>query len=307
LGELEREWNNLDAACSYLQEGLRLGRLADNGLILISGMITMARVKQAQGDFAAALDHIHQIEELTRGAVATWTWMTVSNVAYLARLWVRQGQLEKANDLVQAFQQTGTPAYIAQGQNLATITLRLAQGRTSDALSIIEKMKPDLIQSGQNGILVELLVLQSLALVALKRPSDALEALVSAINLAEPESYQRLFLDAGNDIPLLLRQLPQTSYLEQLLEHFPPADEATAIPQGQLSPPAPPQTLIDPLSDRELQILRLMSARLSNPEIAAELYLATTTIKWYSRQIYSKLDVNSRRAAVERAEELNLL
>ncbi len=102
----------------------------------------------------------------------------------------------------------------------------------------------------------------------------------------------------------MLRQLPQTPYLEQLLSHFPPVDES--VSQTTLSSPSS-QIFFEPLSDRELQILRLMAARLSNPEIAAELLLATTTIKWYARQIYSKLGVSGRRTAVERARELDLI
>lgn len=124
-----------------------------------------------------------------------------------------------------------------------------------------------------------------------------------ALTLAKPNGYVRLFADEGEAMARLLNQLPGHPYTPYLLQEMNPAEHPLSRPLST----APVETLAEPLTDRELQIFCLMAARLSNREIAEELYLATTTIKWYSRQIYSKLGVNGRRQAVESARELAIL
>ena len=103
LGDLHREWNNLDEAIDYVEQGLTLGEQGDNSLIMIAGHITLANIQQAQGDPASTLKYIQQAVSVVETTSATWTWLTVPNVAALARLWIGQGQLAEAARLVNNF------------------------------------------------------------------------------------------------------------------------------------------------------------------------------------------------------------
>ncbi len=134
----------------------------------------------------------------------------------------------------------------------------------------------------------------------------ALTHLSRALTLAEPEGYVRTFVDLGQPMNDLLKIMVDKGisplYASRLLAAFPAQEQSP----GHLLPPTPDQ-MVEPLNDREMQILRLMSARLSNREIADELYLSVNTVKWYARSIYDKLGVASRREAGSRARELGIL
>ena len=119
---------------------------------------------------------------------------------------------------------------------------------------------------------------------------------ISAI--AEPSGYIRLVLDQGPPIQKLLEKIKRTAYINKLLSQFHPAGRR---------PVAPPQPLIDPLSERELEILRLLPTNLTTPEMAAELYISVSTVRSHIKNIYSKLNVHRRTEAVNHAGELGLL
>ena len=146
---------------------------------------------------------------------------------------------------------------------------------------------------------VELLVLKSLAYQGKKDINAAVTALAEAVSLAQPEGYQRVFLDEGERLGKLLylvksKQDP-TGYAGELLEAFGPVAELA---------PVPAQLLIEPLSAREIEVLKLIEAGLSNQEIAAKLYLSVATVKRHISNIYAKLDVKTRTQAVSFGKEL---
>jgi LuxR family maltose regulon positive regulatory protein len=152
------------------------------------------------------------------------------------------------------------------------------------------------------GSAIEILVLQALAHQALSDIPAALLPLQQALTLAEPEGYIRMFVDEGPCMAQLLREAAAhgivPNYAGKLLAAFGGAVES-------LSPT--PQSLIEPLSQRELEVLRLFNTELSGPEIAGELVVALSTVRTHTKSIYSKFGVNSRRAAVKRATELKLI
>jgi LuxR family maltose regulon positive regulatory protein len=148
---------------------------------------------------------------------------------------------------------------------------------------------------------LELLVLRSLALQRMGHREGAVDALHRAVSLAEPEGYVRVFADEGQPIARLLAALAkrdgETPYLSVL-------HTAAAGTGGSASAA---QGLIDPLSDRELDVMRLLMSELTGPEIAQQLFVSLNTLRTHTKNIYAKLGVTSRRAAVRRATELNLL
>ena len=165
------------------------------------------------------------------------------------------------------------------------------------------------------GSVIEILVVQALAFQAQGNVSQALASLERALALAEPEGYVRIFVDEGEAMRLLIldfrfsieKQAPQDAhplrgYVERLLAAFPQPREAN--PQSKIQNLK--SEMIEPLSERELEVLRLLGTELSGPEIASELIVSLNTLRTHTKNIFNKLGVNNRRAAVRRAEELNL-
>ena len=154
------------------------------------------------------------------------------------------------------------------------------------------------------GWLIRSLALKALGLQALNDVDRALASLQQALCLAEPEDYLRTFIDYGPPMQQLLQQAAAQgicpAYVSKLLDAFPGLRSKSKIQN-------PKPKVIEVLNERELSILRLMAAGLSNREIADELYLSVNTIKWYSSQIYGKLGVRRRTEAVDRAHELGIL
>lgn len=160
------------------------------------------------------------------------------------------------------------------------------------------------------GSAIEILILQALALQMQQDMPVALSSLERALKLAEPEGYVRVFVDEGAVMETLLRKAATNKimpdYTGKLLSVF----EAERKGIGEETPPsaAPGSgSLIEPLSQRELDILRLFKTELSGPEIAQELVIALSTVRTHTKSIYNKLNVNSRQRAVKRAIELGLI
>jgi LuxR family maltose regulon positive regulatory protein len=170
----------------------------------------------------------------------------------------------------------------------------------------LERLLPALNGAGFQRARIEGLVLLARARLALSERNRAVEVLAQAVALAEPEGYVRTFLDAGAELTHLLTALRSrcgdpaaVAGAARLLDFELPAPS----PQGERSDALP----LEPLHEREREILDLLASGLSNQEIADRLFLSENTIKWYLKSLYQKLDVSSRTAAVARAVELGLL
>ncbi|MCC6802094.1 MAG: helix-turn-helix transcriptional regulator, partial [Anaerolineae bacterium] len=189
---------------------------------------------------------------------------------------------------------------------LARLLLAQHQGdRTSrslpEAIGLLERLLQAAEAGGRTKSVIEILVLQALARQLQGDIPTALAPLERALTLAEPEGYVRMFMDEGAPMAALLEAASKhgiaPNYIRQLLSAFGSADDRTPISQS----------LIDPLSDRELDVLRLLGTDLDGPDIARQLMVSLNTVRTHTKNIYTKLNVNSRRAAVRRAEELGLL
>jgi LuxR family maltose regulon positive regulatory protein len=157
------------------------------------------------------------------------------------------------------------------------------------------------------GSVIEILVVQALALQAQGNVSQALASLERALALAEPEGYVRIFVDEGEPMRLLIEKQSRSQdktfpgYVDKLLAAF---ARPTAILQPRTNNLQ--SIIIEPLSERELEVLRLLRTELSGPEIASKLIVSLNTLRTHTKNIFNKLGVNNRRAAVRRAEELDL-
>jgi LuxR family maltose regulon positive regulatory protein len=170
-----------------------------------------------------------------------------------------------------------------------------------EALGLLERLLIAAEDGGRMRSVIEILILQALAHQDRGDVPAALAPLERALTLAEPEGYVRIFVDEGAPIAMLLQNAAKRgaapTYIRQLLTAFGKADNGAPVEQ----------VLVDPLSERELEVLRLLGTDMSGPEIADTLMVSLNTLRTHTKNIYDKLGVNNRRAAIRRAEELNLL
>jgi LuxR family maltose regulon positive regulatory protein len=327
LGDLLREWNKLDEAADYLEKCIELCRLWQVGDMLCASYLFQARVRQAHGDFAGALDSIQQAEQLpqtyrdvpwTGGPIpACRAQLALAQVRSMPRLPEREsaftvGGLGAVERWVEESGLSLDGAVSSLNQEFAFLIwarLLIAQDHGGPALKLLARLHQAAENGDRTGRVIEVLALKALALQTLGDAEQALFVLQNALSLTEPEGYIRLFVDEGIPMAALLNKAAARGiapdYANQLLAAFGAGEHEIAPPP---LPPSPPSPLpLEPLSDRELEVLRWLSTDLSAPEIAAELLVSANTVRTHIKHIYSKLDAHSRYEAVERAKELNLL
>jgi LuxR family maltose regulon positive regulatory protein len=192
---------------------------------------------------------------------------------------------------------------------LTWVRVQIGQHRPAEVVPLLERLLHLAEHQGRMGSVLEILVLQALALRARGDEAAALERLSRALSLAEPEVYIRLFVDEGAPMAQLLMRMPRDGhgsrrYRDLLLTLLGSATNADDGSSASTAPGA--ATLSEPLSDRELEVLRLIIAGCSNREIAERLVIAVSTVKWYINAIYGKLQVDSRTRAIARARDLHI-
>ena len=266
-----------------------------------------ARLREAAGDLDGALVLLDEAERVYNGDYSP----NVRPVpAVRARLQIRRGELARAEAWAaeRGLSSGDDLSYLREYQHvtLARLLLARASGRGDDAAlaeahGLVGRLLAAAEAGGRTGTVIELWVLRSLAHQAGRDVPAALDALRRAVTLAEPEGYLRVFADEGAPMAALLkalaRQGPAGAYVRQLL---------AAVTRGEGPAPAR-QGLVEPLSERELDVLRLLGSDLDGPDIARELSVSLNTMRTHTKNIYAKLGVTSRRAAVRQAQELDLL
>lgn len=318
LGELLYERNDLDAAEDHLSQAVELAEIMADWSITRRGLLPLAWLKQMQGEGAEAQALWQRALQVVQQAESKR--VEAQLMTHQARLWLARAAASPADQWALAAaadwaktNRGGQPDPGSYPQAPAQMTLawvELAYGRPDQALDCLEPLAEAAAAGKWINNLIKTLALQALAQSARGDSESALNTLSRAFDLAAPEGYVRTFIDYGPPMQGLLRQVAArglaADYVSKLLAAF-SAEEPGETP----SPPPPgtptPQPLVEPLTERETAILRLMAANLSHREIAEELYLSANTVKWYSTHIYSKLGVNRRADAVARAQELNIV
>jgi LuxR family maltose regulon positive regulatory protein len=314
LGELYRERGDLEAAAQYLLKSKELCEQAELLYKQHRLCVTQARLKQTQGDLDGALDLLNESE---RFYVRTPLPDVRPISALKARIWVTQGRLIEAQAWARerSLSVDDEPSYLREFEHITLARVLIARykndpvdGSIHEAMGLLERLLHAAEAGGRVGSIVEILMLQALAHEAQGNIPPALLSLERALTLAEPEGYVRLFVDEGEAMRLLIekqlhnRDHPLSSYADRLLVAFTQpmvAPKSVIIHQKS--------DMIEPLSERELEVLKLLRSELSGPEIARELIVSLNTVRTHTQNIYAKLGVNNRRAAVRRAEELDLL
>jgi len=307
MSALHRERGDLEAARQHLLWSQEQGEHTGLPQNRYRWQVAMARIREAEGDLPGALDLLDEAERLYVGDFSP----NVRPVpASTAQVWVAQGRLADALGWArqQGLSVEDDLSYLREFEHvtlarvlLARHTVTRAEVSLDEAIELLERLLRAAEDGGRTGSVVEILVLQALAHQLRGDVPAALVPLERALELAEPEGYVRRFVDEGSPMAVLLESAAEQgiapSYVRRLL---------AAFVKPEISPTAD-QGLVEPLSGRELDVLRLLGSDLGGPEIARELIVALNTVRTHTKSIYAKLGVNNRRAAVRRAEELGLL
>jgi len=298
VADLLREWNQLDAAHEHAMTGMEL-RKRQGGYNVI-GDLALMRVLQAQRDIEGAIKALHTAEQ----AVQIYPFQLALMIEFKTARVLQSLAVGDVDTASRWAKECGS----SEQEQIALARLRLAQGRASDAQNILIQQRSLAEAGGRTGRLIEILSLQAVALRMQGLTAEAETALSQAISLAQPEGYQRVFLDLGQPIRELLEGLSRGNtdaggYVPTLLKAFQQERGIESTP----APPSQPSGMIDPLRVRELEVLRLLAQGLSNKEIASKLVVTPGTIKQHLKNICRKLDVHGRMQAVRRGQELKLL
>jgi LuxR family maltose regulon positive regulatory protein len=310
MGELLYEWNNLDEAVQQLREGIERGKQGANPGILLPGYVTLTRALQAQGDTAGALSAIQEAMRSWRQFQSTRGCGIPPVATYEARLSLAQGDVASAAQWIQeqGLRADGELSYQQEIEYITLARVLIAQGNANEAAGLLERLRQAAEAEGRILRVIEILALHALALQGNGDTAQAMTMMERALTLAEPGGFIRIFLDEGPPMARLLYEAIShgiaPDYVRRLLAAFPTKEpERTDPPKTH----APHTELIEPLSERELQVLELIAEGLTNQEIASRLYLSLNTIKGHIRNIYGKLGVHSRTQAVARARTFGIL
>jgi LuxR family maltose regulon positive regulatory protein len=312
LSELCHEHNDLDAASRYLRRGRELGEHAGLPENRYRWYVGMARIAEAQGDLDRALDLLDEAQHLY---VRSPDPEVRPVAAVKARVWIRQGRLAEALGWAheRGLSAGDELSYLREFEHITLARLLLARHRNDRSESayreiggLLDRLEQAAERGGRPGSLIEVLMLQALAHQAQGDVIRARVPLERALSLAEPEGYVRTFLDEGEAMRALLGHAaadgPGSAHARRLLSAF---GEPARFPSTPLQ--AVSAELAEPLTRREVEVLRLIAAGLRNQEIADRLCLSVSTVKRHIANAYGKLGVGHRTEALLRANELKLL
>ncbi|WP_211237872.1 tetratricopeptide repeat protein [Cohnella panacarvi] len=312
MSEIYRELNDLRAAERHLLKSKEQGAHAGFPQFRYRWCISMSRLREAQGDLNGALDLLLEAENL----FASDFFLDVRPTAALkTRLRILQGRLGGALDWVrdQGLSVQDDLCYAREFEHVTLARVLLAQNKIDhadrslrDALELLGRLLQEAEAGGRIGSMIEIQVVQAIAHHMQGDTPAALRQLERSLTLAEPEGYVRTFVDEGQPMANLLEiaanQGIAPAYARRLLAALGRVDtlrEPRTKPFKKL--------LLEPLSERERDVLRFLATDLSGPDIARELIISLNTLRTHTKNIYDKLEANSRREAVRRAIELGLL
>ncbi len=301
-GAILCERNELDRAGEYILRGLELSRSSQDVLDQLLAYRTLARLRLARRDLSAAAEHLQQAEALSQSYPIPLQHLSTL-IGVKAQLLIRQGQLAKANTELHRLDVEAEPKipFAYYGRVYVSLAqLRLMQGDLPAAEQALDRVSGFAQTSGQRRWVISAHILRALLYQTRRDLPQALSALEEAMNLCEPAGFIQEFLDEGEPMRALLheavRRHVKPEFAQRMLQRF-STDRAAEKPIG----------LVEPLSDREIEVLQLVAEGRSNQEIAAQLYLSLRTIKFHTSNIYGKLGVKNRTEAVAKARDLGLL
>jgi LuxR family maltose regulon positive regulatory protein len=319
LAQVAYQRGELIDASEHITRGVALGRKTANASLLASALITLAWIRQAEGDPAGARAAMGQAEEIGLGSEVVDLINPVP--ARRARLFLVQGDVEAAAAWTaeRSLSATDDPSYAWEPAYLTLARVLRAQGHAKEALGLLDRLHARATEEDRKGSVIEIQALRALALADRGDEAGAVSVLTDALALAHPQRYVRLFADEGPVMGALLGRVLANQRSARLNSDVPaeyvarlvgaiepdpgrPPGLTTAKPKGLLVP-----GLIEALSVRELEVMQLLAAGKTNREIADELYVTLHTVKKHITHILGKLGAANRTEAAARAREFGLL
>ena len=308
-GEVLAELNDLDRALDQAKKGVKLSARGGDVVHIGSSNLCLVRVLFSSGDKTGAEEVIKSMENTAREYdMPLWTLLQLS--AWQVRIWLAQGKLEAASQWVgeRGLDPDGEPTYLHEMEYIVFARILIAQRRLDEAARLLQRLLEAAEAGGRISRVIELLMLQTLAAQSGGDTVQAMSTLEQALTLAEPGGFIRTFVDEGPPMARLLYEALSRGiapdYVRRLLAAI-SSDEP--VQADAISSQADQSELIEPLSERELEVLQLIAEGLTNREIASRLFLSLHTVKVHAHNIYGKLGVHSRTQAAARARALGIL
>jgi LuxR family maltose regulon positive regulatory protein len=314
-GEILAESNDLDGAIHQAKKGTELTERGGDVAMLGWSYLCLTRVLFTRGDMSGAEAVIQRVENTAREHDLP-PWIVSLMATWQARIWLAQDMLDAASRWVaeRELDTDGDPTSMNEKEYMVLARILIAQGRLDEATTLLQRLLEATETGGRTSRVIEVLLLQALAFQAGGNTDQAITALGRAFTLAEPGGYIRVFADEGPPMARLLYEALTRGiapdYVRRLLAAFPLAQPEPAADSEQATPletQGSKSDLIEPLSEREAEVLELVAEGLTNQEIASRLFLSQHTIKAHTRNIYGKLGVHNRTEAVARCRALGIL
>jgi LuxR family maltose regulon positive regulatory protein len=320
-GEALAELGDIEGAIDLANQGVALTERGVDLAMRGWSYLCLTRILFSAGDMAGAEVIVQKVEATARDSNPP-AWITTQAAAWQARIWLAQGRLDAASEWAgqRGLDAGGEPKplheldYVSLPDYVVLARILIAEGRLNEANRLLPRLLEAAEAGGRTSRSIEILVLQALAFQADGSTTRALTALERALALAEPEGSVHTFVDEGPPMGHLLYQAAtrgmMPSYAAKLLTAFGGGtkDEGRRTKKEVSSSVVRPSSaLVEPLSEREIEVLQLIAEGLTNREIASRFFLSVNTVKAHTRNIYGKLGVRSRTQAVGRARSLGVL
>jgi LuxR family maltose regulon positive regulatory protein len=305
---LHRELGDLSAARRDLTRSREIGEHVGLPQNAYRWRVVMAQVCEAEGDLEAAIDLLDEAERRYEGDFSP----NIRPVPALrARVWIRHGRVDDALAWAsrQGLSATDDLSYLHEFEHVTLARALVADhpgegdARSLDqAFELLARLLRAAQDGQRRGSLIDIRVVEALAHQRRGDLSGALASLGDALDLAEPEGYARTFLDEGAPMAALLAAAADRGLASAYVQRLRATLGVTPVTPARTAP-----AMVEPLSSRERDVLRLLGTDLNGPEIARELVVSLNTVRTHTKNLYMKLGVNNRRAALRRARELDLL
>jgi LuxR family maltose regulon positive regulatory protein len=309
LGIIFCEWNDLDKGIRLINKGIERSIQGRDPVTLASCRMGLLRAYLFRKDFEGAFKMMQIINDSASDFILP-PWITNTISALNIFFWLASGNLKKALQLTDArrLRIDNKLDNLNEIEHIALAHVLIAQKRLEDADLLLQRLIENAKAGDHVYVMIEMRLMRALIFKAKADTAAALRELTLALSLAEPGGLIRIFISMGKPVAELLEEIIEVKKKnhDEPITSFSLAYAKRLLTVFKAGTPAKIEGLMDPISDRELEVLHLIAAGLSNREIAEKLFISLNTVKTHTKNINSKLNVNSRIKAIARAKELGL-